>query len=830
MLLFIFARQKNRDAANEIPHTNNFLAKMNRFLSILACLVCLLTACNDDIDKVNERVDSLEATVSDLKSTLQSLQQAYADGKVITSVSATSDGNGGYVITFSDNSSINIQNGANGKDGKDGEDGDKGADGVTPFLKVDQQGYLTVSYDNGQTFSRVQDNDGKDITVASSSVSVTTNDDGYYVFSLYNTSDPENVLSEIVTPFSSDPSTVINSIVEDEKASLITITMADGSSFTFGKLRVVVTGIALLTTEAVYISDSAAITFRINPQNALFNYDVNSDSCDIALDRIGATNKVVAPDEYSLVKVEQCLDEEGNVIPGQYRAIIKDAGTSVLYDDQLALVVSTTDLNGEPTRVSSSAFRLVYTNNSITAFSFTNAKNGANVLKDVVATIEGNNITISSPYITKASALIANFDCIGNVYVGDQHQVSGSSVVDFSDDVVYKVVGADGKENLYTVDVKYSGLPIMEIVTPDSVAITSKEDWTKGVSYKIIKTDGSVDCEGTMQMKGRGNTTWSYPKKPYAIKLDSKEKVLGLAKEKRFDLLANWMDRTLLRNDVSYKIANLTSTMGWNPRGEFVEVVLNGKHIGNYYLCEHIKIGSNRVDINEMEATATEGEAITGGYIMELDTYYDETYKFKSAIKQLPYMFKDPDEVNDAQFNYMKNYVDTLESSLYDETKFAARKFADYMDLDSYVDWWLVYELAGNDEPNHPKSCYCHKDINGKMIAGPVWDFDWGSFVYGGAWKAKGSLYYPQLFKDAEFVKIVKSKWAAQKSLYEDVADYIESQGEYLSHSDEMNIALWPITSTANGDESMSYAEAVNRMLTRYKARIEWLDSKINSL
>lgn len=718
---------------NETPHTNNFLAKMNRFLSILACLACLLTACNDDIDKVNERVDSLEATVSDLKSALQSLQQAYADGKVITSVSATSDGSGGYVITFSDNSSINIQNG------------------------------------------------------------------------------------------------IATSIVEDEKASLITITMADGSSFTFGKERVVVTGIALLTSEAVYISDSAAITFRINPQNALFNYDVNSDSCDIALDRVGATNKVAAPDEYSLVKVEQCLDEQGNVIPGQYKAIIKDAGTSVLYDDQLALVVSTTDLNGESTRVSSSAFRLVYTNNSITAFSFTSAKNGTNVLKDVVATIEGNNITISSPYITKASALIANFDCIGNVYVGDQHQVSGSSVVDFSDDVVYKVVGADGKENLYTVDVKYSGLPVMEIVTPDSVAITSKEDWTKGVSYKIIKADGSIDCEGTMQMKGRGNTTWAYPKKPYAIKLDSKEKVLGLAKEKRFNLLANWMDRTLLRNDVSYKIANLTTTMGWNPRGEFVEVVLNGKHIGNYYLCEHIKIGSNRVDINEMEATATEGEAITGGYIMELDTYYDETYKFKSAIKQLPYMFKDPDEVNDAQFNYMKNYVDTLESSLYDETKFAARKFADYMDLDSYVDWWLVYELTGNTEPNHPKSCYCHKDINGKMVAGPVWDFDWGSFVYG-SWAAKGSLYYPQLFKDAEFVKTVKSKWAEQKSLYEEMTGYIESQGEYLSHSDEMNIALWPISSTANGDESMSYSDAVNRMLTRYKARIEWLDSKINSL
>ncbi len=468
-------------------------------------------------------------------------------------------------------------------------------------------------------------------------------------------------------------------------------------------------------------------------------------------------------------------------------------------------------------------------NNAFTSFTLKTKGNSPSVLKDVKATISGNEITFSSPYITDVTHLQPSFVTNGTVYVDNTMQKSGASEQDFTNPVTYKVVYANGDESSYIVTVKYSGLPVMEITTPNGAAITSKEDWMKNAEYKIIKTDGTIDCSGTLSIKGRGNSTWTYPKKPYAIKLDSKAKVLGLPKEKRFDLLANWMDRTLLRNDVSYHIANLTNTMGWNPTGKFVEVVLNGKHIGNYYLCEHIKVSENRVNITEIDKNTTSGDALTGGYIMELDTYYDETYKFKSASKNLPYMFKDPDEVNDAQFNYMQQYVSDLESALYDDTKFAAREFTNYMDIDSYVDWWLVYELAGNAEPNWPKSCYVHKDVNGKMIAGPVWDFDWGTYQYGSSWKVNNCMYYGQLFKDATFKARVKEKWNAQKALYEAVDTYIATQAEYLKHSDELNIALWPISQNVNGDEAMSFADAIKRMRDNYKNRITWMNTQISA-
>lgn len=186
----------------------------------------------------------------------------------------------------------------------------------------------------------------------------------------------------------------------------------------------------------------------------------------------------------------------------------------------------------------------------------------------------------------------------------------------------------------------FPGCPVVFIETGGRAIPSKWEDWLEDAHVKIYNADWSVDLDASTSIRGRGNSTWGYPKKPYALKLDSGAEVLGMPKRKRWVLLANWMDRTLLRNDVSFKLAALTS-LAYTPRGEFVEVYINGRHNGNYYLCEHIKVDQNRVNIDELD----QGE-VDGGYLLELDTYYDEVNKFKSEIRNLPYMFKDPDEVD----------------------------------------------------------------------------------------------------------------------------------------------------------------------------------------
>lgn len=379
-----------------------------------------------------------------------------------------------------------------------------------------------------------------------------------------------------------------------------------------------------------------------------------------------------------------------------------------------------------------------------------------------------------------------------------------------------------------------TGLPVLYIQTPNKKKIESKEEWIEGATYVLFSADGEKLLEGKTSIKGRGNTTWYYPKKPYAIKLDEKVKVLGMAKEKRFDLIANWMDRTLMRNAVAYAVAAKCSGLAWTPTGKFVEFYLNGSHQGNYFLCEHIKVSKNRVNIAEVDEKVTKTDSITGGFIMELDAYYDEQYKFHSAKFRLPYMFKDPDVVNDKQIAFMKNYIEKFETSLYDQTKLANHEYADYIDLESFVDYWFVYELCFNEELKHPKSCYVYKDIKGKLTAGPVWDFDWGTFLDQSIWAAKDrtGFYYPYLFKDKEFVNLVKSRWTTLKPEFEKISKFIDETKESIAKSEGINNSLWPINNkdVVNGDEKDSFETAVKKLKSNYEKRIVWLDGEINKL
>ena len=375
-------------------------------------------------------------------------------------------------------------------------------------------------------------------------------------------------------------------------------------------------------------------------------------------------------------------------------------------------------------------------------------------------------------------------------------------------------------------------LPHVVIRTPNSAEIVSRTNWMEGASITITLPDGTKDYESNnLQIRGRGNTTWDYPKKPFALKLESKAEILGMPKHKRWVLLANWMDRTLMRNDVAFQIARQTE-LAWTPRGVFVELTLNGKHLGNYYLCEQIKIDKNRVNIREMSETDTEGDNLTGGYLMELDVYYDEVNKFHSSIKNLPYMFKDPDEetLQPEQYEYMKDFINEFEAKLYASDWLEKREYVNYINLESFVDYWFVFELSNNGEPTWPKSCYMYKDKSGKLTAGPVWDFDWGAFRPGNRFLNKEALYYDRLFKDPAFVSLVKTRWAKFRPKFDTIQAYIYSTAKKISASAQTNIALWPIDNDVNGDETLSFEQAIDRMAGAYLGKLAWMDKQINNM
>jgi hypothetical protein len=387
-----------------------------------------------------------------------------------------------------------------------------------------------------------------------------------------------------------------------------------------------------------------------------------------------------------------------------------------------------------------------------------------------------------------------------------------------------------------------TGLPRVLINTPNNIGITSKAWLNDSLKYPlssivILNPDGTVNYEGAdLDVKGRGNSTWDYPKKPYALKIKSKPSVLGMKEHKSWVLLANWMDRTLMRNDIAFQIAKQTD-LSWTPNGKFVELILDGQHKGNYYLCEQIKVDKNRLNIKKMEATDLTGEAITGGYLMELDTYFDEVNKFHSETKNLPYMFKEPDEetLQPEQLAWFQNYVNTMEGYLYADNWLENREYADYMDIGSFIDWWFVYELSMNSEPKHPKSSYMHKDRSSKLKAGPVWDFDWASFVPSkqSSFQIKNSIYYGRLFIDPIFKAEVKTRWASYKSKFDAIPDYIRDVATSIKKSNEVDYVMWPLSAnpngTVNGDQDLPFDDAVERIISAYNAKLNYMDSQITS-
>ena len=369
-----------------------------------------------------------------------------------------------------------------------------------------------------------------------------------------------------------------------------------------------------------------------------------------------------------------------------------------------------------------------------------------------------------------------------------------------------------------------TGLPVVLINTTDLRPVSSRDEWMEGATMRIMTSPRNVEYQGTLSIKGRGNTSWGFPKKPYALKLDQKASLLGMPEHRRWCLLANWADRSLIRNAVAFELARQTE-LDWTPSGRHVELILNGQHLGNYYLCERVGIDENRLDI----ADPKEPE-VDRGYLLELDTYFDEEYKFHSAVKGLPYQFKDPSVVTPEQQDFTEHYVAEMEDALYDSARFAARDFAELMDLESFADYWLIYEIAQLWEPNHPKSVFMHKDAGGKMKAGPVWDFDMGCFKPRPSYffVNKNAFYYQQLFRDREFCLLLRSRLDAYRDKFLSVGTYIDELGERLYPSQCINYPMWPIKIDSSGDETIDdYSEVIARIRQAITEKINWLDENL---
>ncbi len=378
-------------------------------------------------------------------------------------------------------------------------------------------------------------------------------------------------------------------------------------------------------------------------------------------------------------------------------------------------------------------------------------------------------------------------------------------------------------------------LTAVTITTTGGAAITSKDDYVTG-TVSIAATADTAAFTDTMSIKLHGNSTIGFPKLPYKIKLDDKSSVLGLPKQKNWILLANYADKSLLRNRVALHIAQNVSP-NWTPHAIPVEVTLNGVYEGVYDLVEQPEVDKNRVNIPEIDDTYT-GDPAQGGYLLEVNSRLDDGDCWSTDLG-VPVCLEDPDPSTSDEQTYIKTYIQTAENVLYsnDPTN-TATGYETYIDVDSLIDWYLVNELFKNVDSAFGNSVYFYKGPSTRLTFGPVWDFDTGAgnanYVDStpeGFWTAQAIWIQRMEAVDPTFKTRVRARWDAIKaSQIDTLPAYIDEQAAALQGAQARNFARWPILGTyvwPNAYVGNTYADEVTYLKNWLTQRAAWMDANL---
>lgn len=272
-------------------------------------------------------------------------------------------------------------------------------------------------------------------------------------------------------------------------------------------------------------------------------------------------------------------------------------------------------------------------------------------------------------------------------------------------------------------DVEYPQLtnnPTIYIETKGAFNFVDKEEY---VTANVIISKADSIRSYPASVRGRGNSTWDFmEKKPFRLKFDNKQNFLGMpAYAKSWTLIACAVDKTLLRNSLAFEMSRVMG-FEFTPSNVIVDVVLDGYYYGAYMASDHIEVDANRINVVEMAATDITLPEISGGYHLEIDAYAEQEPVYFKTNTNVPITIKSPkdDVIVPLQKDWIKNYINTLETLLLQDAEAAISR---YIDLESAVRYYLHSELTGNCDSYWCVPCY-KKRGDDKLYFGPVWDYD----------------------------------------------------------------------------------------------------------
>lgn len=386
-----------------------------------------------------------------------------------------------------------------------------------------------------------------------------------------------------------------------------------------------------------------------------------------------------------------------------------------------------------------------------------------------------------------------------------------------------------------------SNLPTVYIETENHQSITSKETYLKA-TLRYVDADGEKYFDA-LGIRGRGNSTWKLSKKPYRIKFDKKQEFLGPehAKAKSWTLLANYADKSLMRNALAACLGDFAG-QPFTAAAQFVDLVLNGKYVGNYQISDQVEVRGKRVDIFEQEDPMTDDSNITGGYLLEIDGFADsEPCKFTSS-RGVKITVKSPDDeiIDQRQVSYIKNYIQSFENALFsaDFTN-PETGYRRFVDENTLVSWYVASEMTAN--PDAFWSTYIYKNQDDpKIYWGPLWDYDIAfnncnrkgdmtrrMVLKDGFGSDLTGVWVRRMWEDPWFVNAVNEKWVSMvsKGLEAHLIDFIDAKETELKASQALDGKIWPINVRVYDEYKLfsTYSATVDFLRKFVRERISYL-------
>ncbi len=311
-------------------------------------------------------------------------------------------------------------------------------------------------------------------------------------------------------------------------------------------------------------------------------------------------------------------------------------------------------------------------------------------------------------------------------------------------------------------------------------------------------------------------------KNNYRFTINAAYSVLDDPMNTTWELLSNAKDATMLHTQTGFHLGKI-SNLHFTPHFHFADLMLNERYFGTYLLGESIDYTNNRTGVE------------SNGFIVKIDASNGRTY-FKTDNLEQPVTIVSPTVFSgDEDYQFISNYVRSAESALFGSNfTDATEGWQRYLDMDSFVDWYLINEIAKNLDGDFGAECYMNMKRDGKLRMGPLWKME-RSFGYGDSstsdFVIKNVKWYNRLFRDPAFVAKVKERFTYFYNHKNDILKEIDADVSYLRNAIPENNNKWEVFSGSSADDvRKKYQKEVTTMKSWIEKRMDWLNDEISKL